>query len=123
MSAPPFLLTLTQLRRLSPHFPRSHGVPRVDDRRVVSGIIYVIRHRLQWRDAPPPTGRTSRSTTASCAGAALAYSTASSRHWLPRLDRLDRLMIDSTHLKAPRTAASMLKKGLFPAVSAAPRAA
>jgi putative transposase len=24
----------------------------VDDRRVVSGIIYVIRHGLQWKDAP-----------------------------------------------------------------------
>jgi|GEM_PF-4809120 len=39
MSSPPFLLTLTQMRCLSPHFPRSHGVPRVHDRRVVSGII------------------------------------------------------------------------------------
>jgi hypothetical protein len=35
----------------------------------------------------------------------------------------ERLMIDSTHLKAHRTAASLLKKGLFPAVSAEPRAA
>jgi putative transposase len=35
---------------------------------------------------------------------------------------LDRLMIDSTHLKAHRIAASLLKKGLFPAVSGAPRA-
>jgi transposase len=34
----------------------------------------------------------------------------------------ERLMIDSTHLKAHRTAASLLKKGLFPAASAAPRA-
>jgi hypothetical protein len=31
-------------------------------------------------------------------------------------------MIDATHLKAHRTAASLLKKGLFPAASAAPRA-
>ena len=46
---PPFLLTPAQLRRLSPHFPLSHGVPRVDDRRVLSGIIYVIRNGLQWR--------------------------------------------------------------------------
>jgi transposase len=53
---PPFLLTVGQLRRLSPHFPLSHGVPRVDDRRVVSGIIYVIRHGLQWRDAPAAYG-------------------------------------------------------------------
>jgi hypothetical protein len=36
--------------------------------------------------------------------------------------RPERLMIDSTHLKAHRTAASLLKKGLFPAASAAPRA-
>ncbi len=35
----------------------------------------------------------------------------------------DRLMIDATHLKAHRTAASLLKKGMFPAVSGAPRAA
>ncbi len=35
----------------------------------------------------------------------------------------DRLMIDATHLKAHRTAASLLKKGLFPDVSGAPRAA
>jgi hypothetical protein len=36
---PPFLLTVGQLRRLSPHFPLSHGVPRVDDRRVVSAVV------------------------------------------------------------------------------------
>ena len=34
-----------------------------------------------------------------------------------------RLMIDATHLKAHRTAASLLKKGLFPDVSGARRAA
>ena len=33
------------------------------------------------------------------------------------------LMIDATHLKAHRTAASLLKKGLFPDVSGARRAA
>jgi hypothetical protein len=33
-----------------------------------------------------------------------------------------RLMIDATHLKAHRTAASLLKKGLFPAASGAARA-
>ena len=35
----------------------------------------------------------------------------------------ERLLIDATHLKAHRTAASLLKKGLFPDASAAPRAA
>lgn len=38
-------------------------------------------------------------------------------------DAPDRLMIDATHFKAHRTAASLLKKRLFPAVSVAPRAA
>jgi hypothetical protein len=33
------------------------------------------------------------------------------------------VMIDATHLKAHRTAASLLKKGLFPDVSDAPKAA
>ena len=56
MPKPPFLLATAQMRRLSPHFPRSRGIPRVDDRRVLSGIIYVIRHGLQWRDAPPAYG-------------------------------------------------------------------
>jgi len=34
----------------------------------------------------------------------------------------DRVMIDATHLKAHRTAVSLLKKGLFPDVSGVPRA-
>ena len=48
----PFLLSQAQMRRIEPYFPLSHGVPRVDDRRVVSGIIYVIKHGPMWRDAP-----------------------------------------------------------------------
>ena len=32
------------------------GYRRVDDRRVVSGIIYVIRGGLMWRDAPKGYG-------------------------------------------------------------------
>jgi hypothetical protein len=34
MPTPPFLLTTAQMRRLSPHFPLSQGIARVDDRRV-----------------------------------------------------------------------------------------
>ena len=51
-----FLLSNRQMARISPHFPLSHGVPRVDDRRVVSEIVYVIRHGLQWKDAPKAYG-------------------------------------------------------------------
>ena len=34
----PFLLSEVQMRRIEPFFPLSHGVPRVDDRRIVSAI-------------------------------------------------------------------------------------
>jgi putative transposase len=47
-----FLLTWAQMRRVEPFFPRSRGLPRVDDRRVISRIIYVIRNGLQWKDVP-----------------------------------------------------------------------
>ena len=51
-----FWLTKTQIERISRYFPLSHGVPRVDDQRVVSGIIHVIRNGLRWRDAPAEYG-------------------------------------------------------------------
>jgi transposase len=119
----PFLLSAAQMRRIRPHFPLSHGIPRVDDRRVVSGIVFVIKAGLRWRDAPPGYGphktlynrfvRWSRMGVFDRIFAALAG----------EAGEPDRLIIDSTHLKAHRTAASLLKKGRFPASSAAPRAA
>jgi hypothetical protein len=38
------------------NFPLSHGVPRVDDRRVISGIIFVIRNGLRWCETPAEYG-------------------------------------------------------------------
>ena len=51
-----FMLTRKQLSRIKPYFPLSHGKPRVDDRRVISGITYVIKNGLQWKDAPRAYG-------------------------------------------------------------------
>ena len=52
-----FWLSDTQFARLEPLLPnKPRGVPRVDDRRVISGIIHVIRGGLMWRDAPPAYG-------------------------------------------------------------------
>src|SRR3954471_24111067 len=117
------LLSHAQMRRIEPFFPRSRGLARVDDRRVISGIIYVIRHGLQWKDAPrgygPPKTLYNRFIRWSRLGvfarifAALASET----------DRPVTRMIDATRLKAHRTAARLLKKGLFPAVSGAPKEA
>jgi putative transposase len=51
-----FLLSDAQMARISPFFRLSHGIPRSDDRRVIRGIIFVIRNGLQWRDVPPSYG-------------------------------------------------------------------
>ncbi|MBA3895739.1 MAG: transposase [Sphingomonadaceae bacterium] len=45
-------LSEAQMRRIEPNFPPSHGMPRVDDRRVIPGIIFVVRNGLRRRDAP-----------------------------------------------------------------------
>jgi transposase len=115
-------LSEAQMRRIEPYFPLSHGVPRVDDRRIISGIIFVIRNGLRWRDAPSDYGphktiynrfvRWSRMGVFNRIFAALAG----------EAGEPDMIMIDATHLKAHRTAASLLKGGLFPDVSGAPKA-
>ena len=51
-----FWLSEEQLARIEPFFPLAHGVPRVDDRKVISGIIFVIKNGLRWRDAPSEYG-------------------------------------------------------------------
>jgi transposase len=51
-----FLLSDAQMRRTELFFSMSHGVPRVDDRWVISGIVFVIRSGLRSRDAPREYG-------------------------------------------------------------------
>ena len=51
-----FWLTDDQVRRIEPRFPLSRGAPRVDDRRVLPGIIFVIRNGLHSRDASSDYG-------------------------------------------------------------------
>ena len=51
-----FWLTDGQMERLKKFFSASHWVPRVDDRRVLSGIILFNRNGLRWRDAPAVYG-------------------------------------------------------------------
>ena len=118
-----FWLPPAQLNRIKPHFPLSHGIPRVDDLRVISGVIHVIKRGLQWRDAPSDYGphktlynrfvRWSRMGVFDRIFVDLAAS-----EGVP-----EQLQIDATHLKAHRTAASLLKKGMFPVVSVARKAA
>src|SRR5215213_7258449 len=48
-----FWLTKAQFARLKPLLPTdTRGKPRVDDRRVISGIVHVLKPGGRWIDAP-----------------------------------------------------------------------
>lgn len=52
-----FWLSEAQFARLQPLLPTAtRGVPRVADRRGISGIVHVLQSGCRWRDAPPVYG-------------------------------------------------------------------
>src|ERR1700691_3442239 len=52
-----FWLSDEQWRRIEPHLPRDvRGKERVDDRRVISGILHVLKSGCRWCDCPPEYG-------------------------------------------------------------------
>ena len=100
------------MERLQPFFPKSHGIPRVDDRRVLSGIIFINRNGLRWCDAPREYGphktlynRWKRwSDNGVFARIMMGLVAERAEHTT--------IMIDATYLKAHRTASSLrVKKG------------
>ena len=112
----PFLLSKAQMRRIEPFFPLSHGIPRVDDRRIVSGIIYVIKHGLMWRDAPKGYGPHKTIYNRFIRWSRLGVFNRIFAELAGKAGEPDAIMIDATHLKAHRTAASLLN--VWPAPSA-----
>ena len=109
----PFLLTDPQMLRISPYFPLSHGKPRVDDQRVISGIIYVIRNGLMWRDAPVSYGPYKTIYNRFIRWSRMGVFAHILIELTKQADDTEEIMIDATHLKAHRTAASLVKKGFF----------
>lgn len=107
-----FCLTDAQMARLEPYFPKPHGKPRVDDRRVLSGIILINRNGLRRRDAPKEYGphktlynRWKRWSDKGIFAQMMASLAA--QHGEKKT-----VMIDATYLKAHRTASSLgAKKG------------
>lgn len=92
--------------RIELHLPRGRrGAHRVDDRRVISGIVHMLRSGARWRDCPKEYGpyttiynrfnRWSRQGVWSEIFYALTGSTGT----------YDTMAIDSTHVKAHRSAA------------------
>ncbi|WP_408611022.1 IS5 family transposase [Caulobacter hibisci] len=92
--------------RIEPLLPRGRkGAHRVDDRRVISGIVHMLKSGARWRDCPPEFG---------------PYTTVYNRFnrwsrqglWLRMFEALtghngifDGAAIDATHIKAHRSAA------------------
>ncbi len=105
-----FWLTDAQMARLKPFFPKSHGKLRVDDKHVLSEIIFINRNGLRWRDAPAAYGphkalysrwkRWSENGNSArmMAGLAAEY----------REEKI--VLIDATYLKAHRTTTSLAAK-------------
>ena len=91
--------------RIAPLLPRGRrGARRVDDRRVISGIVHMLRSGARWRDCPPEYG---------------PYTTVYNRFnrwsrqgiWLAMFEALTghsgvwgTVSIDATHIKAHRSA-------------------
>jgi len=111
-----YWLTDEQMERLRPFFPKSDGRPRVNDQRVLSGIIFVNRNGLRWRDAPKDYGpaktlynRWKRWGEAGVFVRIMEGLAAAGAD--PRT-----VMIDAAYLKAHRTASSLaVKKGVLAA--------
>ena len=102
------------MARLAPFFPKSHGKPRVDDRHVLSGIIFINRTGLRWRDAPAAYGphktlynRWKRWSDMGVFARIMEGLAAESTE-------RKTIMIDATYLKAHRTASSLRLKTYGP---------
>ena len=108
-----YWLSEDQMARLRPFFPKSHGKPRVDYRRVLSGIIFINRNGLRWCDAPREYGPAktlyNRWKRWSDKGVFIAMMDGLSAKGTERKT----IMIDATYLKAHRTASSLgVKRGV-----------
>ncbi len=105
-----FWLTDEQMARLQPYFPKSHGRQRVDDRRVLSGIIFVNRNDFRWCDAPKEY--CPAKTLYKRWGGKGIFIQMMEGLAVPEAAEHQTVMIDATYLKAHRTASSLrVKKG------------
>ncbi len=107
-----YWLSEEQMGRLIRYFPKSRGKPRVDDRRVLSGIIFINRNGLRWCDAPaeygPPKALYNRWKRWSDMGVFARIMTGLAAEAPDNKT----ISIDATYLKAHRTASSLgFKKG------------
>ena len=100
-----FWFSDAQWERIAPHLPsNTRGLKRVDDRRVLSGIVHVLRTGSRWSDCPVEYGpsKTIYNRFVRWAKRGIweqVFSALAGAQGAP-----DRLMIDSSIVKAHRTA-------------------
>jgi transposase len=106
-----FWLSDEQWRQIEPHLPKDvRGKERVDDRRVISGIVHVIKSGCRWCDCPPEYGPHTTIYNRFVRWAERGVWERLFRHLAGRGRSGDVQMIDSTHVKAHRSA-SGAKRG------------
>ena len=101
-----YWLTEEQFARLQPLLPnKPRGVPRVDDRRVISGIVHVLRSGCRWRDSPAEYGPSKTLYNRFVRWAAKGVWERVFHDLAAAGGPPTALMLDSTHIKAHRSAA------------------
>jgi transposase len=114
-----FWLSDEQWARIEPYLPTDvRGKARVDDRRVISGILHVIKSGCRWCDCPPEYGPSMTIYNRFVRWAERGVWERLFRELAARGRSGDIQMIDSTHVKAHRSA-SGAKRGSIGKRSAA----
>ena len=100
-----FWLNDEQWRWIEPHLPSDvRGKERVDDRTVISGILRVLRSGCRWKDCPPEYGPPTTIYNRFVRWAERGVWERLFRELAARGRSGDIQMIDSTHVKAHRSA-------------------
>jgi transposase len=114
-----FWLSDEQWLRIEPYLPTDvRGKARVDDRRVISGILHVIKSGCRWCDCPPEYGPSMTIYNRFVRWAERGIWERLFRELAARGRSTGTQMIDSTHVKAHRSA-SGAKRGNISRRSAA----
>src|SRR6186997_2465048 len=105
-----FWLSDEQWERIGPHLPRDvRDVERADDRRVISGIVHVLKTGCRWCDCPPEYGPPTTIYNRFVRWARRGIWENLFRQLAGNGRSTQTQMIDSTHIK--RTARPLAEKG------------
>lgn len=105
MRANLFWLSDEQWRQIEPHLPTDvRGKARTDDRRIISGILHVLKSSCRWKDCPPEYGPATTVYNRFVRWAERGVWERLFRTLAARGRSDETQMIDSTHIKAHRSA-------------------